>query len=550
MKAINFKNVSWLVVWSVITTMFFIGCSSSDEEGVPEVKFPELKEISCNAGETSSISFSAPVNWEISSNAGWCKFKDGDFTQSSLSGKAGNQTVTIEISADGQDYDKEDVANITLKMDGKSQVIYKITRVKKEHAPLIVSDAEGNRYDETHPLTIKGNEGSKVVYTILKAEADEDSEIGVTEIPEWLVLNINPENGMYEFTFNLKSILGIQYPIAQGEYSLTFETKTGSKVQIPLVYEGLQAESIIVSPVHLGETAKCNGQIIVNGDVTGQLISMVTAVNDKFVPVEFTQTHTAQGNTYDFSGNGEVDWVVTKVEKNKVTVTINENNSTDSRAAVVMLFPEAVYNKIKNDLQGNIIDSETKDIRALYIENLMVDLKQEGFKEQDDRITFRTEYCYVEEDDITAIKIKDIEDNAQYPVALIDLKDDPAYAGLGVKDNNVWKAVIPKELKKLFTYEQECEMIVEAMGIANDQKIEELTTMSSVSSRELIGDAWNQALYEATGGREGEGNGWITVTGIALTFNNPLTYANDYKLVVKDKYGSILALCIIEIVQE
>lgn len=549
MIAINLRSVNWFMVWSMITAMFFIGCSNSDEE-VPEITFPELKEINCAADQTALLSFSAPVNWEISSNAGWCKFKDGDFTQSSMSGKAGNQTVTIEISADGQGYDKEDVAQITMKMDGKSQVIYKVTRSKKEHAPLIITDAEGNQYDAMHPLTIKGNMGSKVVYTILKAEADKDSEIGVTGIPEWLVLNNNQETGMYEFTFNLKSKLGVQYPIAQGDYSLTFETTTGSKVQIPLIYEGIQAESVIISPTHLGEIAQWDGKIIVNGSVSEYLTSMVTAQNDKFVPVEFIQAHTAQGNVYDFFGNGEVDWVETKIEKNKVTVTLADNNNTDSRGAIVMLFPQATYDKIKGDLHGNIIDSETKDIRALYADNLMVDLKQEGFKEQDDRITFRTEYCYVEEDDITAIKIKDIEDNSQYPVTLIDLKDDPAYADLGVKGNNVWKAVIPKQIKKLFTYEQECEMVVEAMGIANDQKIEELTSMSSVSSRELTGDAWNQDLYEATGGREGEGNGWITVTGIALTFNNPETYANDYKLVVKDKDGSILALCIIEIVQK
>ena len=40
-------------------------------------------------------------------------------------------------SADGQNYNEDAVAEITLKMGNASQVIYKVTRAKREYADLV-----------------------------------------------------------------------------------------------------------------------------------------------------------------------------------------------------------------------------------------------------------------------------------------------------------------------------------------------------------------------------------------------------------------------------
>ena len=105
--------------------------------------------------------------------------------------------MTIATSADGQSHNEDAVAEITLKIDNESQIIYKVTRARKEYADLIVSDEAGNVYDKTHPLTIKGNTASSPVYTVIKAEAESGVKIGFTN-PEWLSYTIDEKAGTYQ----------------------------------------------------------------------------------------------------------------------------------------------------------------------------------------------------------------------------------------------------------------------------------------------------------------------------------------------------------------
>ena len=172
----------------------FTACSDDDGEGNKPIVFPELKNINCAAGETAEISFETTADWELSSSAGWCKFQNGEFLESLIYGKAGKQTVTIATSADGQSHNEDAVAEITLKIGNESQIIYKVTRARKEYADLIVSDEAGNVYDKTHPLTIKGNTASSPVYTVIKAEAESGVKIGFTN-PEWLSYTIDEKAG-------------------------------------------------------------------------------------------------------------------------------------------------------------------------------------------------------------------------------------------------------------------------------------------------------------------------------------------------------------------
>ena len=225
MKALNLKSMSWIMALAMMFIVSFTGCSDDDgEDGGPIAPvFPELKETNCGANETTEISFEANLDWEISSNAGWCKFINGEISESIMSGKAGKQTIKIAVSADGQNYNDDAIAEITLKMGEKSQVIYKIKRAKKEYSDLVITDEEGNVYDAEHPLTIKGNNISIPIYTSLKAQAEDGMEIGFTN-PEWLTYRINEETGMYEFTFNTDNEegLNIKYPIAQGCISFRY----------------------------------------------------------------------------------------------------------------------------------------------------------------------------------------------------------------------------------------------------------------------------------------------------------------------------------------
>ena len=143
MKALNLKGISWIMVWAMMgLVMLAAGCSDDDDAAEVTPTFPELKEINIPANGTGNLSFDANMDWTLSSDASWCRFVDGEFVQTTMSGTAGQQTVRITVSDDDQNYENDDVAQITLRMGGQSQVICKVTRAKKELQALTVTDGE------------------------------------------------------------------------------------------------------------------------------------------------------------------------------------------------------------------------------------------------------------------------------------------------------------------------------------------------------------------------------------------------------------------------
>lgn len=548
MKALNLKSMSWIMALAMMFIVSFTGCSDDDgEDGGPIAPvFPELKETNCGANETTEISFEANLDWEISSNAGWCKFINGEISESIMSGKAGKQTIKIAVSADGQNYNDDAIAEITLKMGEKSQVIYKIKRAKKEYSDLVITDEEGNVYDAEHPLTIKGNNISIPIYTSLKAQAEDGMEIGFTN-PEWLTYRINEETGMYEFTFNTDNEegLNIKYPIAQGNGVLVFATadaetaKTDKirKVEIPLIYEGVQADAIGISPTHMNVIVKPDGQSIISGETTSsELVSTIIARNDEFHIIEFVQTYnSAEGAyTYDFSDDGDVDWVQSVIgtgeNKDKITLTVESNEGADEREAIVMVFPKVIYDKIKEDLAGNIL--KDGDIKTIYNTNIMSTLKQEKEEIQAERITFKAQYAYMPGD-----SMMDIESNMMMSVRIEDLKESENVSDYNVENNNVWKAIIPKDLSEMCT-SNEMVLCVEGIGMATGQYVTENSSISDVHGETVTGSGYDENWQS------------IQITGWGIYFDNPASYSGNYQLVVKGEDGKTLALCIIEIAAE
>lgn len=559
MKITELKSMSLIMVLAMMIMTAFTACSDDDNEGNKTVVFPELANISSAAGETTELSFEASADWELSSNAGWCKFQNGEFLESLIYGKAGKQTVTIMTSADGQNYNEDAVAEITLKMGNASQVIYKVTRAKREYADLVVSDEAGNIYDRTHPLTIKGNTATSPVYTVIKAQAESGVKIGFTN-PEWLSYVIDEKAGTYQFTFNTANTSGLnpKYPITGNSYTLTFVTEDATtaktdkvrKVEIPVMYEGLQRDAIGISPTYLNALASVTGKEL--SDDTGileQMQSTVTVYNDEFETVIFAATKKINDEgeeefTYDF--NSTVDWLHavtgTGSNKDKVTVTADTNRETAERAATVMIFPKAVYDEIKGDWAGNLIDESTGDIKASYAGNIMTSITQEGWQEQGDRISFRALFMYAYDYDQTGFRnIKDFFEGTV--IKFEDLKNSENVSEYNVTENNVWKAIIPKSLLKRFDEVGEPghgpgKVIFEPVDAATDQEVTEKTSYTDISSEKMAGQAWSQDARKI-----------LRISGLGISFDNTSyeTYDNNYQLVVKGENDEILALCIVEV---
>ena len=555
MKITELQSMNRIMALAMIVVAAFTACSDDDGEGNKTVVFPELKSINCAAGETAELSFEATADWELSSNAGWCKFQNGEFLESLIYGKAGKQAVTITTSADGQSYNEDAVAEITLKMGSESQVICKVTRAPKEYADLIVSDEEGNTYDKDHPLTIKGSSTSVPVYTVIKAQAESGMKIGFTN-PEWLNYTIDEQAGTYRFTFNTQNTSGLnpKYPIAAGTYTLTFVTEDAAtaktdkvrKVEIPLIYEGLQRDAISISPTYLNTVASVSGEELSDDNgIVEKMESTITVYNDEFEAVVFAMKNQNGEFIYDFSTT--VDWLHavagTGNNKDKVTVSADANSNTEERAATVMILPKTVYNEIKENWAGNLIDESTGDIKASYANNIMTSITQEAWQEQGDRIKFRALFMYAYDYDQTGFRnIKDFFEGAF--IKFEDLKNTEGVDTYNVTDNNVWKAVVPKSLLKKFDEMGEPghgpgKLIFESVDAATNQEITEKEPYENISSEKMAGQAWSQDAGKS-----------VRINGIGISFDNTSydTYRNDYQLAVKDAEGvTTLALCIVEV---
>ena len=487
MKTLN-GMIGRAMAWTAMLAMALSvgGCSDSDSDGPGDVTFPEKDAITVNAGQDRTLTFSADAEWKLTSNASWCRFVDGDFVQTTISGEAGDQSVTIRVSDDNQNSEKDDVAEITMAMGGKSQVIYEITRPRKGASSLIVKDESGKVIDAENPLLVKGGNITSPVETTVTLEIDDASaQLGVLtdKTASWVTVTALTGTNDYAVSFKDDNADGKNpiYAIPTEENAvITFAAqKNGSivaEVAIPIYYEGYAESALIVDPSYMSVTVSEDGQTMTGeGGVSGsesvdygdELISTVTTRNDAFeiVEIAYTATYDQWGTPteviYDFSANGDLDWVTTsKIAgetdadvKNRVRLTVSElPEGEEPRNATVMIFPKAVYDEIEDDLQGNVIDSEVNDIKSAYSTYIMANLTQGAESaEPEGGVSFAGYYYTSFEGEAMAMTFEEVVGmGAGLEPKMENISDTPegdaifSDYGLSVMPNkNVWKATVP-----------------------------------------------------------------------------------------------------------
>ena len=114
----------------LLSVSTFFACKENDEPTpAPEPTFPELQTITAEAGEEITLSFSANYDWVATISEDtytYFQLLSGETKVNRLSGIAGEQTIKVAVAEDVV-YEDAPVAEVTLTMDGKSQVIAKIT---------------------------------------------------------------------------------------------------------------------------------------------------------------------------------------------------------------------------------------------------------------------------------------------------------------------------------------------------------------------------------------------------------------------------------------
>ena len=133
--------------------------------------------------------------------------------------------------------------------------------------------------------------------------------------------------------------------------------------------------------------------------------------------------------------------------------------------------------------------------------------------------------------------IKDFHEGAF--VKFEDLKNSAGVEQYNVTDNNVWKAVIPRSLIDELGELGPGKLIFELVDAATDQEILEKQADINISSEKMSGKAWSQDAKTE-----------VRIDGLGVAFNAPDSYKNDYQLVVMGEGDEVLALCIVEIVDD
>lgn len=385
MKTLNLKRMNWIMALAMMLGVMFVSCSDdNDNGGVDTPVFPALQEMNCAAGESIELSFDANMDWQLSSNAAWCKFVNGEFTETLTSGKAGDgQKVQVAVSADGQNYDEDAVAEITMTMGEKSQVVFKITRAKKEYVDLTVTNEDGTiTYGESQPLTIKGSGlrdiPSDSIFTVVYANAD--MTVGIESVPAWLKV-FNDGNGRFRLIFDkTKGVSNLNSFGTEAGHKIVFATEDKkSRVEIPLAYEGLKMESISLTPV--GNSGTGVG-LSVNADGTeffletsdglsgetsreeygSELKTAVSVRNTDYHVLVVGQTKATAPNmaeyyTYDVEQN--MDWVHLSESGDEISLTVDPLGEEAARGALVMVFSEDFWTSIETDSIAKYGDLKT-----------------------------------------------------------------------------------------------------------------------------------------------------------------------------------------------
>lgn len=388
-------SMSWLFI-GLVMAFCVSACSDDDDENTAPV-FPEKQAVDCNAGDTKELTFDANADWQLLSSATWCRFVVDGNEEYSLAGKAGKQTVTLKITDDAIKFDEKSVARLTLLMGTGKAVIAEVSRNAKGRE-LKIYDMDDNEiqaievgYDEFKPFKVKAN-----------------FRFAATNRPEWLVIEGNAIVGTVNEAVTGKVMMAddAKYFKYVQEGELTFADEEGlASYTFPLVYNGMDRDEISVTTPTAnvwGWTVSLDGKTFIQEGSSSASTSTSTntyknkisftaqAFNDDFEVVCVEKS----ANEFYFDGT---EWMrINKVGEN-IILTVEERDQylkDQERDGFVFVFPRAVYDAIKDDLAGNILDySEPDGIKYEYTQNNLLiqftqkEIKNNGGNEQKFKVT-------------------------------------------------------------------------------------------------------------------------------------------------------------------
>ena len=337
MKIMTNKIHNVLLCLAVLSTSFFSSCDET-MDGDTSLTFPSQTSVEgVSPGDTVFVTFTTDVNWQLSSDAMWCKV-DGSFLDTS--GKAGDQSVAFVISDEAHTVDAAQ-ANISLRLGDETRVITIITR--KGITDAVVMGCDSINYSHGQTLVI-GTGGTQSL--VLRKTTFDSNNLYVSSNAEWF--EISREDSVYTLTVKEEYLKYSQYSTTD---SICFSDRDKPMMRLNVQYTGMDARNVVLTPetqwdilVSVDGTTYKDAMYEMSGDVyDAPFTSAVATLNDAYV-LYYAVYDKELGCTL-IDTNSEQWFAVHDDEKGNISVSF-EPNEGSQRTAYVFVFPQFVNDSL------------------------------------------------------------------------------------------------------------------------------------------------------------------------------------------------------------
>ena len=370
----NKFTLGWLFMTLLMLCCVTTACNDDDETATA-VSFPQKQKIGGEVGDTKELTFDAVADWQLASSATWCRFVTETGEEFSLAGKAGSQTVTLKISAEGQDYgDNVSVATLSLFMGGQEAVIAEVVRNAKAYQLKVYKKVKKGDSDAEELVELGKDEPMVAGYdSYLSYVVKANFRFAATDRPEWLIIEGNSVVGAP----NVDALVNLQVPASsvyakkQQSGTLSFQDEAGKAFySFPVSYAGMAKEAIrIAGPSNdpWNWEVALDGQTFSKTSISGAESTETTSTFRKFVEYNVTAfnddyealfVEKVEQATGDFTFVTNLDepvseeqpasWMHMEKKGNGVT-RITVDASDKEREGYIFIFPKVLYDKVAID---------------------------------------------------------------------------------------------------------------------------------------------------------------------------------------------------------
>ena len=372
----NKFTLGWLFMTLLMLCCVTTACNDDDETATA-VSFPQKQKIGGEVGDTKELTFDAVADWQLASSATWCRFVTETGEEFSLAGKAGSQTVTLKISAEGQDYgDNVSVATLSLFMGGQEAVIAEVVRNAKAYQLKVYKKVKKGDSDAEELVELGKDEPMVAGYdSYLSYVVKANFRFAATDRPEWLIIEGNSVVGAP----NVDALVNLQVPASsvyakkQQNGTLSFQDEAGKAFySFPVSYAGMAKEAIrIAGPSNdpWNWEVALDGQTFSKTSISGAESTEttstfrkfveynVTAFNDDYEALFVEKVEQDPGSGYftfvtsvdePVSEEQPASWMHMEKKGNGVT-RITVDASDKEREGYIFIFPKVLYDKVAID---------------------------------------------------------------------------------------------------------------------------------------------------------------------------------------------------------